>query len=245
MEKVKEIRQNFAKAVVAGNRSGSGKIVYEFYEKLILIWGGSANTKPLPYGVTADDLLEESSAEDDSNYDEIDREILLAEENEKENDQEDDFEKEGMEESTSTSEVVPSKRKGDCVPQLIDNKRKHLERNLSAAQRDQLLIKEAKEDSKFKKDLADVMRESSNKFAESVKVIGQSMTDLGTGISRSIEMLSGAIMHQAHPNNQNVFYQQHGYQQHMPNNGTYSQFVNLQQVQQPEQQNEESTYYFK
>ena len=58
-------------------------------------------------------------------------------------------------------------------------------------------------------------------------------------------MLSGAIMHQAHPNNQNVFYQQHGYQQHMPNNGTYSQFVNLQQVQQPEQQNEESTYYFK
>ena len=159
MEKVKEIRQNFAKAVVAGNRSGSGKIVYEFYEKLILIWGGSANTKSLPYGVTADDLLEESSAEDDSNfsnYDEIDREILLAEENEKENDQEDDFEKEGMEESTSTSEVVPSKRKGNCVPQLIDNKRKHLERNLSAAQRDQLLIKEAKEDSKFKKDLADV-----------------------------------------------------------------------------------------
>jgi hypothetical protein len=61
MEKVKEIRQNFAKAVVAGNRSGSGKIVYEFYEKLILIWGGSANTKPLPYGVTADDLLAESS----------------------------------------------------------------------------------------------------------------------------------------------------------------------------------------
>ena len=95
-----------------------------------------------------------------------------------------------------SSIVIPSKRKGNCVPQLIDNKRKHLERNLSAAQRDQLLIQEAKEDSKFKRDLTNVMRESSDKFAESVKVIGQSMTDLGTGISRSIEMLSVAMMQQ-------------------------------------------------
>lgn len=33
MEKVKENRQNFSKAVVSGSRSGSGKIVYEFYDK--------------------------------------------------------------------------------------------------------------------------------------------------------------------------------------------------------------------
>ena len=94
---------------------------------------------------------------------------------------------------------------------MIGNKRKHLERNLSASQRDQLLIKEAKEDSQFKKELAEVMRDSSAKFSESVKVIGQSITDLGAGTSRSIEMLSGAIMHQAHPLpvNQNLFYQQH------------------------------------
>ena len=49
MEKVKEIRQSFAKAVVSGNRSESGKIVYEFYDKLVLIWGGSANTEPTSY----------------------------------------------------------------------------------------------------------------------------------------------------------------------------------------------------
>ena len=30
MEKVNEIRQNFSKAVLAGKRSGSGKIVFEF-----------------------------------------------------------------------------------------------------------------------------------------------------------------------------------------------------------------------
>ena len=65
------------------------------------------------------------------------------------------------------------------------------------------------------------------------------MTDLGSGISRSIEMLSGAIMHQAQ--SQNVFYQQHQHgHQPMPNNGAYSQFV-----QQAPQQNNETTYFFK
>ena len=140
-KKVKEIRQNFAKAVVAGSRSGSGKIVYEFYDKLILIWGGSANTKPLPYGLTADDFLEKNNSQADtdlSNYDELDQEILLARESDQEKDPaEQDGESEAVEES---SMVVPNKRKGNCVPQLIDNKRKHLERNLSAAQRDQLLV---------------------------------------------------------------------------------------------------------
>jgi hypothetical protein len=43
MEKVKEIRQAFSKAVISGTRSGSGKIVFEFYDKLVLLWGGSAN----------------------------------------------------------------------------------------------------------------------------------------------------------------------------------------------------------
>ena len=36
-EKVKEIRQSFSQAVVKGSRSGSGKIVYEFYDELITI----------------------------------------------------------------------------------------------------------------------------------------------------------------------------------------------------------------
>ena len=38
MERLKEIRQNFSKALVSGSRSGSGKIVYEFYDKLITLW---------------------------------------------------------------------------------------------------------------------------------------------------------------------------------------------------------------
>ena len=62
MEKVKEIRQNFSKAVLSGSRSGSGKIVYEFYDKLITLWGGSASTEPLSYGVGEVDLVEDTEA---------------------------------------------------------------------------------------------------------------------------------------------------------------------------------------
>ena len=36
-EKVKDICQNFAKAVTSGTRSGSGKIVFEFYDELVRI----------------------------------------------------------------------------------------------------------------------------------------------------------------------------------------------------------------
>ena len=35
-----------------GTRSGSGKLVYEFYDKLVLIWGSSASVEPLSYGVS-------------------------------------------------------------------------------------------------------------------------------------------------------------------------------------------------
>ena len=52
---------------------------------------------------------------------------------------------------TSSSNEIDSvthtrKQKVNCVPKLIDSKRKHLEKKLTVAQRDELLIKEAKED---------------------------------------------------------------------------------------------------
>ena len=50
-EKIKGIRQDFSKAVVKGSRSGSGKKVYEHWDTLISIWGGSPSTQSLQFGV--------------------------------------------------------------------------------------------------------------------------------------------------------------------------------------------------
>ena len=53
-EKIKEIRQNFSSAVVNGRRSGSGKIVFEHYDKLVKIYGGTASSEPINAGVDTD-----------------------------------------------------------------------------------------------------------------------------------------------------------------------------------------------
>ena len=50
-EKIKDLRQGFSKANVNGTRSGSGKFVYEHYDRLKQIWGGNPNTEPLTCGI--------------------------------------------------------------------------------------------------------------------------------------------------------------------------------------------------
>ena len=47
---------------MAGTRTGSGKIVFEHYDKLVQIWGGSASTEPLSFGVDADSFSEEQES---------------------------------------------------------------------------------------------------------------------------------------------------------------------------------------
>eukprot|EP00794_Sanderia_malayensis_P011557 gene11557-12747_t len=112
--------------------------------------------------------------------------------------------------SSDLEEPTPKRIKSSCVPQLVDDKRKHLEKRLSAAQRDNLLVKEAKDDAQFKKDLCQAMRESTASFSESIKEISNSMTGIGNGICRSIEMLLKALLQQNQNNrpvSQNLFYQ--------------------------------------
>lgn len=130
MEQVKEIRQSFSKAVVSGSRSGSGKLVYEFYDKLITLWGGSAGTEPLSYGVGGDDFLEDNEVvqchnpEDDSLS--LDLETAGTSAGSSDLGPGDDG-------GSASGDVAPgNKRKANCVPKLIDNKRKHLEKKLSA-----------------------------------------------------------------------------------------------------------------
>ncbi len=73
-QKLKEIRQNFARAVTSGTRSGCGKIVIEFYDDLVLIWGGSPSTEQLPFGVDAKmfEVKSEEAISNQSNAEEVD-----------------------------------------------------------------------------------------------------------------------------------------------------------------------------
>lgn len=77
------------------------------------------------------------------------------------------------------------------VPKLIDNKRKHLERNLSAAKRDALFLEESKNDKIFRKELTDAIKESTVSMAQALQGISQSMVQVSTVLGKSIEFMAG------------------------------------------------------
>ena len=74
------------------------------------------------------------------------------------------------------------------VPSLIDDKRKKMERQLSAAQRDKLFLQEGKEEKEFRREMAEAFKESNSIFAESIKAISASMTALASSMQRSVDM---------------------------------------------------------
>ena len=103
-------------------------------------------------------------------------------------------------ESTSSQQSINSAKSGatkrtasNPAPKLIVNKRKHLERQLSAKQRDQLLLRESQEDSRFKKDIAEAIRQSNETFAESMKQMSESMKEMTRGLTSSFQVLTMAM----------------------------------------------------
>ena len=54
------------------------------------------------------------------------------------------------------------------VPKLIDQKRKLLEKHLSVAQRDNLLLGEAKEEAPFRRELSDSLKQSNDNFLKAM-----------------------------------------------------------------------------
>ena len=83
------------------------------------------------------------------------------------------------------------KRKGaNCVPELIGNKKKNMERELSASQRDQLLLNESKEDVQFKKDLATVMQKSNEIFEKSISQFSNAIPS----VAQSMQLMEKAFI---------------------------------------------------
>lgn len=65
-----------------------------------------------------------------------------------------------------------------------------MERQLSSAKRDKILLDEAREDNKSRKDLAESMLQSNQVFTQSMQAVSSSMMCIAQTVSRSFEMLS-------------------------------------------------------
>lgn len=75
------------------------------------------------------------------------------------------------------------------VPKLIDNKRKHLERRLSASKRDALFLEEAKKETVYRRELIDAIKGSTEAMANALEGISQSMAQVSNVMGKSIEFL--------------------------------------------------------
>ena len=90
------------------------------------------------------------------------------------------------------------------VPKLIDNKRKQLERRLSAAKRDALFIEESKNDKVFRKELTNAIKESTTSMAQALQGISQSMVPVSTVLGKGMELMAGQASY--NPQFQNLGY---------------------------------------
>jgi hypothetical protein len=202
-EKIKEMRQNFSVAVTTGRRSGSGKVILEFYDELVQIWGCSPATQPLSCGISTDQVNNvtttpaPSCLPDDANTELGDDDDVLFTSFE-------DTIHDALDRDTTQNNSGQSsnkKRKPENpLPKLIDNKRRNMERQLSAAQRDQLLLTESKEDAQFKRDITMAIRQSNSTFENSMQQMSSSIIQVAQSLSQSMEIMSRGFMQQNNPN---------------------------------------------
>ena len=93
-------------------------------------------------------------------------------------------------------QISKTPKRKENIAKFVDDKRKHLQRNLSAAQRDKILLDEAKEDAQFRKDMAEAIRESTESFSKGVKEMSSAMLEVGGSMSQCIQMLTDALLQQ-------------------------------------------------
>ena len=79
------------------------------------------------------------------------------------------------------------------IPKLVDNKRRHMEKRLSQAQRDQVLMNSAKEDVLMKKNMLDMFDKSNKTLEQSISKMTTCLTSMGEGIAAGMQMLAMAL----------------------------------------------------
>lgn len=189
--RVKMIRQNFKKAIVEGTRSGSGKLIMENWEQLVFIWGGCPSVNRIEGAVMSlepDGIFDEGS--DFEDY------IAEAETSSKDN---------STENSDTDVSAYPKKRMPhkqtdvtvDQPPQktakLVDNKRSKMEKPLSAQQRDQVMVRIAKEELELKKKNAEILSQTAQGMEKMVETMAQSLNSLGQQLGNGLMLLAQAM----------------------------------------------------
>ena len=210
-EKIRSLRQDYRTAVNEGTRSGSGRIVRDHWNELTSIWGGCPGTKPLEYGKTTTDNNENSNKPGPTCNEDIDITVNDGCDMDIESQIVDGIEDYGScsrslsfktvndeaDTEDSGKEVLKTKRSHKTLenptPKFVDNKRKKLEKQLSAKQRDQVLLDAAQKESALEQDLVKGLVESNKNIDEAMMKVADFIGALGAGIVQGFSILAKAL----------------------------------------------------
>lgn len=177
-DKITKLRKLYRESVKENRRSGGGKVTTENWDVLVFLWEGCPSVTSLPFAQC-------SSRE-------------VTEENLHEKDESD-------EEDVNDVEVtdLPSQK---IVKTFVDDKRRNLQKNLSAGQRDQIYLKLAREDIAAKQDMVLKATENSTRIANSIQAMADGMSEIASGLKDGMCAIANAI---SGLNNRSQWHQQY------------------------------------
>ena len=189
-KKVKTIRSDFAKALLAGRRSGSGKIVKEFWDDLVFLWGGTPGTEALPFGVSTEVNVDQGNGTSDALGD---GNTSTADEQSERSITPDSIQLEGFDDISTSDSARNSDAVGTshslkrkvATAKFVDDKRKKLSKTLSTCQRESLLLQSTREDIELKKKILEKLDE--NKGMEAFNKIADSISNLSNALIAGLQ----------------------------------------------------------
>ena len=190
-EKVKTVRQSYRKAVTEGRRSGSGKLVCDNWDFLKIIWAGSPAVTSITNSISSTSFDDKNQSSDE---DESDEENSAAESN----DEEDLSVKNKKKKTDSNSEQkeasdLEQSASSKITAKFVDDKRKQLQKNLSANQRDQQYLGVAMKDLQMKETLVKTLKESNSETNKMMEKISESISSVGKSIGDGMALLAQAL----------------------------------------------------
>ncbi len=203
-EKIKALRQDYRTAVNNGTRSGSGRIIRDNWDDLTKIWAGSPATKAIKNDCTTrvingESISEIREGEDHETLENAFNEIEamkeaeswphLQSEHECKNDLDNSESEDSDTQAGSNKQVLPV----NPTPKFVDNKRKKLEKQLSAKQRDMVLMDAAKKEIQLKTTIAHGLLDSNKSINNTIGQMAESINSLGAGLVQGFSLLAQAL----------------------------------------------------
>ena len=207
-DKVKKIRCNFKRALLGSSRVENGRIIAENWDSLLVIWGGCPPVSKIGGAISSQS---NGGTAKDADEEENDAEVL---ENPP---SQEDVTSEELHESAYPKKrplsVEPASDSGKEYPtkKSTEIKRAKLQKPLSALQRDEVMVRVAKDELELKKRTLEVLQQSSQNMVQMVGAMTQSMTVLGKQLENGFALLAQALA--ADSTNQHDHTQCH---QHIP-----------------------------